>query len=299
MRPANLTQINEDDVSIILSDWTPIAAPITGGQKVVFPSIYKGKQYALKVIKINKSDADNDEDTEEQIRCEREIGTLLLCDSPYLIKIGPMKMYETKYQGEDLLFFSEEWINGYDLLRHLKDHAPINDNSELIKIGIDISYAIEELWSHHKIHRDIKPQNIMYSIDEDIYKLLDMGMVYDSTYDSLTKYAFIVGTPGYYSPEQLQRPKNELDFRSDLFCLGIVLYQLCTGIHPFFNRDINIIFKNIIELSPKSPQIINPDISDKLSNTILRLLKKRPSERYRNCELLRQDLEKSAMGKRR
>ena len=162
-------------------------------------------------------------------------------------------------------------------------------------MAIEVSYAIEELWKHNKIHRDIKPMNIMYDVKNDRYVLLDLGMVFDSTEDSLTRCGCLVGTLGYYSPEQFDLSrKNDLDFRSDLFCLGIVMYQLLTGKHPFIEKgDSNdIVFEKIRNGIPKRITSYRKDITKEIEEIVFRLLRKRPSERFRSCEMFRKFVER-------
>lgn len=126
----------------------------------------------------------------------------------------------------------------------------------------------------------------MYDSEKDRYVLLDLGMVFDSTNDTLTKYGYLPGTMGYYSPEQFDLArKNDLDFRSDLFCVGIVLYQLLSGKHPFMvSGDTHEeIFDKIKNVNPVRLENVSPD----LESIVFRLLRKRPSERFRSCSMLR------------
>ena len=127
------------------------------------------------------------------------------------------------------------------------------------------------------------------------YVLLDLGMVFDSTADALTKYGYLPGTMGYYSPEQFDLSrKSDLDFRSDMFCLGIVLYQVITGEHPFIKNGDNQddVFKRILNQTPEPITNYRSDISLNFEKIIFRLLKKRPSERFRNMKVFRQFLER-------
>ena len=131
----------------------------------------------------------------------------------------------------------------------------------------------------------------MYDSEKDRYVLLDLGMVFDSTNDTLTKYGYLPGTMGYYSPEQFDLArKNDLDFRSDLFCVGIVLYQLLSGKHPFMvSGDTHEeIFDKIKNVNPVRLENVSPD----LESIVFRLLRKRPSERFRSCSMLRDFLMK-------
>lgn len=257
--------------------------PFNGGQKEVYKCEINNKINALKFI---KSTVAGDEG---EIRCEREIKTLELCNSQYLIKLGEIPYTEIFDGNNHIVYYSEEWIQGYELYS-LLGKGELLTEERAKKLAIEISLAIEELWNHNKIHRDIKPLNIMYDEIQDRFVLLDLGMVFDSTEDALTRYGCIPGTMGYFSPEQFDLSrKNDLDFRSDLFCLGIVLYQMLTGVHPFIakgdtNQDI---FNKIKIMNPPSLSKYRQDISAEFEKVIFRLLRKRPSERYRNTEFLR------------
>lgn len=264
-----------------------LSGPFKGGQKLVYKCNINGQINALKFM-LSKRVGD-----EEEIRCSREIDTLNICNSKYLIRIGEIPYSERKKDDSHIIFYSEEWIEGYDLYSPLK-RGEVFSEAQILKLGNELSYAIEELWKHNKVHRDIKPMNIMYDTVFDRYVLLDLGMVFDSTEDSLTKYGFLVGTMGYYSPEQFDLSrKGDLDFRSDLFCLGIVMYQLLTGKHPFVSAGDNndMIFEKIKNEPPKRITEYRDDISVNTQEVIYRLLRKRPSERFRNCQVFRKFLE--------
>ena len=180
-------------------------------------------------------------------------------------------------------------------MSNVLENGKVLNEDDAKKMAKELSYAIEELWAHNKIHRDIKPKNIMYDKKINRYVLLDLGMVFDSTADALTKYGYLPGTMGYYSPEQFDLSrKSDLDFRSDMFCLGIVLYQVITGEHPFIKNGDNQddVFKRILNQTPEPITNYRSDISLNFEKIIFRLLKKRPSERFRNMKVFRQFLER-------
>ena len=260
-----------------------LEGPFNGGQKEVYKCEINSKINALKVI---KSTVAGDEG---EIRCEREIKTLEVCNSNHLIKLGEIPYTEVFDGSNHIIYYSEEWIQGCELYSLLEKRKLLTEEFAK-KLAIELSFAIEELWKHNKIHRDIKPLNIMYDEVQDRFVLLDLGMVFDSAEDALTRYGCIPGTIGYFSPEQFDLArKNDLDFRSDLFCLGIVLYQMLTGTHPFITKgDTNQdIFSKIKNLNPPAISLYRQDISIEFEKVIFRLLRKRPSERYRNTKLLR------------
>jgi serine/threonine protein kinase len=164
---------------------------------------------------------------------------------------------------------------------------------ELIQLAHQMSEAIKDLWSLHKIHRDIKPGNIMRRSSNGDFILLDMGLVFDLEASSLSLCP--VGTPIYFSPEQMDfdNRRTVMNFRSDLFSLGIVLYQMATGSHPFITRSSMTpleVMTNIKTLDPVQPKDLRADLSNSLNDIILRTLAKRPALRYRSIELFQSAL---------
>jgi len=287
--------LSPEDVQKIIPQCEEIGRSTNGGQKSVFPCIIGGKKYAIKFLLIDNKGDDYEEHSETYERCAREISALKICNSPNLITLGPIDMTETEFGGQSLIYYSEPWINGVCLIDMMKSTPDPLNESLLMQVGICISNAIEELWNHHIIHRDIKPQNIMYDEDANQFILLDLGMLYDLELSSLTKFGALPGTLGYYSPEQLDlSKKRELDFRSDLFCLGIVLYEMATKVHPFRDgaHTADDVIRKIAFYSPPAPNQLNSNISTQLSDIIMRLLRKTPSARYRQCQSLRNDFMK-------
>lgn len=137
------------------------------------------------------------------------------------------------------------------------------------------------------VHRDVKPRNIMRRNSGD-YVLLDTGLAFDLSDESLTAAFMTVGTPIYMSPEQLKNVRRGIDFRSDLFLLGIVMYEVITGKHPFFQRGINSmqLVANIISNQVEPPSTIRSDIPNSLNTIIMRLLAKEPHLRFKTCDSL-------------
>jgi serine/threonine protein kinase len=190
-------------------------------------------------------------------------------------------------RGERLLYFTEEFIDGAPLTIALASGSSMSVR-ELVALGTQITLAIEELWSFSKIHRDIKPGNIMRRRSTETFVLLDMGLVFDL--DDRSFSLGPVGTAAYFSPEQtdFRNRRSILDFRSDTFSLGIVLYMMATRQHPFAAGATNSweILTNIQNMTPTSPRHLRTDLPDELSAIILRLLGKRPALRYRTTRML-------------
>lgn len=283
-----------------MPDVSDVAFLAKGGQKVVFSCTINGNAYAIKILQPHlrplmreqNSDFSGDAISIDDVtaRAQREVATMKECDTPYLVKIGPIEMRAVQIEGEDLLCFSEELIDGTPLNVVLKQSGRLSP-AETIRLGLHIAAAIQELWGRGKIHRDIKPGNIMRRTTGD-FVLLDLGLVFDLNDESYS--VGPVGTHIYFSPEQMDfaNRRQVLDFRSDLFSLGITMYQMVTGNHPFTanaNTSWDVI-NQIRNLQPPAPRAVRGDVPAALSDIIMRLLGKRPSLRFRSIAKLRQAL---------
>lgn len=290
-----LPKLNGVDVEKIIPKCEAVGEPSIGGQKIVFPCLFNKKKNAIKFMLVEPDLSESDENEgatsildQVTARAYREVQILNKCNSPYIIKLGDIGLNKTTYKNQYLLYFSEQWVEGRDLKEELSQKGPFS-LEEGLKVCIHMSMAILELWKLNKIHRDIKPGNIIHDNETENYILLDMGFAFDLEDKSLTAYGMVPGTKIYFSPEQLSPDKKrQMDFRSDLFNLGTVLYEIMTGKHPFYNKGITDyeIFKRISEYNPPVPSTINKNIPKEFDEIIMRLLSKKPHMRYRNCEQL-------------
>jgi len=227
-------------------------------------------------------------------RLQREVEILKKCDSPYLVKLGPIAITYINFKNQHLFYYSEEIINGNDL-KTLLFHNYKFSFTEIIKLALDINNAIKELWKYQYIHRDIKPENIIYDKVNNKFVLIDPGVAFDLNGDSFTNPGLAVGTLIFLSPDQLNyHGRRNLDFRSDHFALGVVLYLLITGKHPFIPNDCcsQEIISNILNLKPIAPIDLISDMPPLLNTLILRLLSKQPHLRFRTCDILENELKK-------
>lgn len=289
-----LPQIDVNDVLSVLPDATDVTYMTQGGQKVVFSCFIDGIPYVAKFLLISSTqditDPQNLEATMPEIdavtsRARREVDTMSQCDVPTLVKLGPIGLNAAVIKNQTLLYFTEEKIEGDDLKTILDTPTTLSVN-DAVKLAIDISEAIDAIWNLQRVHRDIKPGNIMRRADTGRFVLLDVGLVFDLTDISVTASHIIVGTPIYFSPEQMEYArKRQLDFRSDLFSLGTVLYESITGQHPFTINCTSTteVFANIAYRMPPNPSSLRDGIPDKLDQIIMRLLRKSPHLRYRTC----------------
>ncbi|MFD1953192.1 serine/threonine protein kinase [Paenibacillus thailandensis] len=299
MRAPDLT---EDQVKEICPTCTDIVFLGKGGQKTVFSCSISGVRYAIKFLDLTniqdqqvQQSLDSDhysispiEDIREDVlaRAKREIDIMNRCETPTLVKLGPIGMTFVEYKSRKLLYFTEELVSGEDLYTIIRRDRQIT-LQEGIQLGIDIATAIKHLWDINMVHRDVKPKNIMRR-DNGTYVLLDTGLAFDLSDESLTAAFMTVGTRIYMSPEQLKNVRRGIDFRSDLFLLGIVLYESLTGQHPFFTRGLNSmqLVANIVSNQVEKPSNLRTDLPQSLNAIIMRLLAKEPHLRFKTCDSL-------------
>jgi serine/threonine protein kinase len=185
--------------------------------------------------------------------------------------------------GEDqgTIYIAMEFLEGIPLSDLINKKR--FDADEVVKLGIQIASSIG--YAHQKgvVHRDIKPSNIIVSPDGQI-KITDFGIAHieDATATLQTQAGEIMGTPAYMSPEQVQG--NPVDCRSDLFSLGIILYELSTGTRPFGGegKGMATIFNEIMLVTPHEPHKESPPIPKGLSKIIMKALEKEPDKRFQN-----------------
>lgn len=284
-------KITDEQVKILIPQASEVKELDKGGQKIVFTGIIEGQIYALKFMSQDASPKDGHNlelPDDVTARAQREVETMQQCSSPHLVRMGPIGLACAcaKIDSETIVFFSEEFIDGKNLLDHLRETGPL-PIEELIRIAFHVSEAINAIWAFQKIHRDIKPGNIMLREANGEFVLLDMGFVFDLQDVSLS--VSPVGTQIYFSPEQtdFSNRRTGMDFRSDLFSLGIVLYEMATGRHPFITESTKSreqVVSNIVNITPMPPISFRPNLPKNLNDIILRLLAKRPPLRFRSIE---------------
>lgn len=286
---------SNEQVASLNSEFSDIHFLSEGGQKFVYTGILDNEKYAIKLIPLYE---DYGEDIKESIlkRAQRELTIMETVDSPFFIKKGPTTPKIIIIGSNEYYCYSEIFINGQDLKEIIETRQFTIE--ETLHLGIQMSSVIHEFWKFQYIHRDIKPNNIMLTEYGD-FVLLDAGVAFDLKDVSLTRGPDQPGTKIYMSPEQLVQTGREIDFRSDLFSLGVVLYEVLTQRHPFVDFTRNATQNITSILNSKATSIVNmrndiPQSLDKLITT--RLLAKRPHLRFRKCELLLQELNRIREG---
>jgi eukaryotic-like serine/threonine-protein kinase len=137
------------------------------------------------------------------------------------------------------------------------------------------------------VHRDIKPANLMLTADDTV-KVTDFGTAKILQFGTVQQTAHVMGTPSYMSPEQVKgRP---VDGRTDIFSLGVVMYEMLTGEKPFPGQSITTVIYKIVNEEPIPPRQLNPSVHPGLNDIVLRALAKEPEERYQSCREMLEDL---------
>ena len=240
--------------------------------------VYKAKDKQLQrnvAIKTLKPNYVNQEKFVDRFR--REAQTAANLNHPNIVQIFDWGI-------EDEPYFVMEYIEGNTLTSIITGNKTVGLN-DILYIGSQVANGLKEAHKHGLVHRDIKPGNIMITPDGKV-KVTDFGIVSLQNEESdITKTGAVLGTASYISPEQAQG--KPVSFESDLYSLGTVLYELIVGNPPFTgDSPIATATKHLTE-RPEKLSNYRKDIPKALENAILKLLEKRPSDRFKSAEDLR------------
>ena len=254
-----------------------------------FGSVYKAeKDGILYAIKIFREDYVLKEYREkgENNRIKREIDIMKSVSHPSLIKY--VDNFKEIISGVPSYFLVMEYAEGINLKKYLAE-KPITEK-EAIRIFLKILEGINALHSVRGsddnkgiIHRDLKPENII--VNGEKIKILDYGLSKIIDYTSITSTGEVMGSPIYMSPEQVKDSKH-IDKRSDLYTLGLILYEMLTNKLPYSASNIPELFQKILNEQPIPPRRWDPLINNELENIILKLLEKEPYKRFSNVDEL-------------
>jgi eukaryotic-like serine/threonine-protein kinase len=249
-----------------------------GGLGMVFKArqISMNRIVALKVLHKRWL---NDEEFKQRFLIEaRLVGKL---SHQNLIKVFDVGKHDWKY------YFSMEFIEGETLEELIEREGPI-ETLVAVDYTLQILRAIKYLSRYDIVHCDIKPSNILLTKDA-CAKLGDFGFVKSNLEIAETEEGSVLGTPDYISPEQAMGSKH-IDFRSDLYSLGVTLYHMVAKTPPYEGTVSTVMRKHIKGELP-SPKLHNPNVPDALCRIIERMCAKDPKDRYQTCDELFEDLE--------
>ncbi len=246
-------------------------------------SIYRGTDLASGrqvAIKVPHPEVESDPVFFERFHREEEIGSKL--DHP-----GVMRVFTDP--DRDRVYMVMEWVDGKLLRRILNEQRPL-PQERAIRIAVAICEALEYVHAQGVVHRDLKPENIMVDTADHI-KLIDFGIASNVGARRITfsRLSQTMGTPDYISPEQVKAKRG--DARSDIYAVGVMLYEMLTGKVPFTGSNPFLIMNDRLLNNPVPPRELDPAISPQLQEVIYRALERDPKNRYANAREFAWDLQ--------
>ena len=230
-------------------------------------------------------------------RLMREAQTASSLNHPHIVTV-----FEIHSAG-DRDFIAMEFVEGRSLDRVIGEEGLALERA--LRYAVQIADALSCAHEHGVIHRDLKPQNVMITPNDDV-KILDFGLAkrfvpagFDGKSENssinpglvtLTAPGVKVGTPAYMSPEQIE--SHPIDARSDVFSFGCLLYEMLTGVTPFYRRNAILIFKAVLTDQPEPLRTLRPKLPAILEKMLARAMKKKPDDRYDSMRELLGELEK-------
>ncbi len=220
-------------------------------------------------IKVPHPEMESDPVFFERFQREEEIGKKL--DHP-----GVMKVFADEDRSQ--VYMVMEWVDGR-LLRQILNESGKFSVERAVRIAGAILDALEYIHAHGVVHRDLKPENIMVDAEDHI-KLIDFGIAANVGARRITfaKLSQTMGTPDYISPEQVKGKRG--DARSDLYAVGVMLYEMLTGTVPFPGPNPFVIMNDRLLNNPVPPREIDPTITPQLQEIIYRAMERDPHKRY-------------------
>jgi eukaryotic-like serine/threonine-protein kinase len=247
--------------------------------------IFKGERrkdgtvVALKVLPLQ-----NVTEREDIERFKREIETITGLVHPNIVRVYDFG------QEEHFYYYAMEFLDGRSLreLIHDRGHLSPFHGVEIVR---DAARGVSYAHQHGVIHRDLKPSNIMICRDGAV-KIVDFGLAYHKSSQILTATGITLGTPAYMSPEQIEGGRADITERSDIYSLGVSLYETLTGERPFEGDNHYDVMKKVLFDAPQSAHLANPSVPESISRVIGRAIARNPSDRYQTAREFIAELDK-------
>ena len=226
------------------------------------------------------------EDQQFVARFRREAQAAAALNHPNIVSV-----FDTGSNG-NVHYIVMEYVEGKTLQETLREESRLTPERS-IEIGEAVARALSAAHAKGLVHRDIKPGNIMITREGQV-KVMDFGIARATTSDTVTQTAAVLGTAAYLSPEQAQG--ETVDHRSDIYSLGVVLYEMLTGRQPFTGESpVSIAYRHVTE-DPVPPSRLNPDVPEALDAIVMKAMAKSPDDRYQTAQELIDDLRRAAEG---
>jgi serine/threonine protein kinase len=275
-------------------DLSQVEFVASGGFKAVFKAMLRGQVEAVKVAYV-PPEAEEDTSREEIVaRVKREIDALKLCRTNRLVSLGSIELQMITIAGHDYLLYSEEFLAGETLRVRIRNgYQPSGE--ELVCLTRCLTEALDTIAQIGHLHRDVKPGNVITTGDPARpFVLLDLGIAYKIHGTDLTARGGPPGTLLYMAPE-LFRPdyKSMLDIRSDIYSVGVTIFEYASGMHPLARHDeseYTTVYR-IVNQPPTRLAALRTDLPEAFCRMIDRCIKKLPALRYPNPRALLQELE--------
>lgn len=230
-----------NEVAGLVGDGYKISFMTQAGQKSVYRVSSQTEDMVLKLVVVEELDEDGDITPlgAQEERLRREVRLMASVNSEYLPELGSIGLQDHRISGVKYLYFSEAYLGDFNVKDIIKSSGFTPER--LLQLVHDMACAlmVYSTFEDGFVHRDIKPANIMVSGKTENFVLIDSGVHLLPSNPTMTLSDMFVGTARYASPEQLTKGRRSLDPRSDIFSLGVVIYEAATGRHPFFVKGVD------------------------------------------------------------